>query len=169
MGARGRSVAVGLLVVAMVALQVSASRPWFRAGTTDWTGTELTSGLVGSWAWLLLVLLVLLLVVSTTGRRAVGVLMALVGVGAVSTSLLQGSPAADELLRAGVREATSTGASWIAVAGGFAAVLGGALVALTAATWPTRRRPSARGVPDEVDLWRAQDTGLDPTVGDGSQ
>ncbi len=92
----------------------------------------------------------LLLALRARGRQVVGGALALLGLGLVAV---------------GVVAATGQPAPWpigYAVAG-VLVVAGGMLTLLTSPRWPSRaERFEARDEP--VDLWRAQDAGLDPTA-----
>jgi hypothetical protein len=92
----------------------------------------------------------LTLALRVRGRQVVGGALALLGAGMVA---------------AGVIAATGQPAPWpvgYAVAGVLVAA-GGTLTLLTSSRWPSRaERFEARDEP--VDLWRAQDAGLDPTA-----
>jgi hypothetical protein len=92
----------------------------------------------------------LMLALRARGRRIIGGALALLGLGIVA---------------AGVTAALPGGDRWAigyAVAGTLVAT-GGVLTLLTGPRWPSRaERFETRDEP--VDLWRAQDAGLDPTA-----
>ena len=92
----------------------------------------------------------LLLALRVRGRQVIGGALALVGLGIVA---------------AGVAAVLAAPEPWpigYAIAGALVAG-GGVLTLLTSPRWPTRaERFETRDEP--VDLWRAQDAGLDPTA-----
>ena len=92
----------------------------------------------------------LLLALRVRGRQVVGAALALLGLG---------------IIAAGVAAAVADPRPWpIAYAGGGGLVVaGGVLTLLTSPRWPTRVERFETG-DEPVDLWRAQDAGLDPTM-----
>jgi hypothetical protein len=91
-----------------------------------------------------------MLALRARGRRIIGGALALLGLGIVATGVT----------------AALAGADWwaigYAVAGALVAT-GGVLTLLTSPRWPSRvERFENRDEP--VDLWRAQDAGLEPTA-----
>jgi hypothetical protein len=92
----------------------------------------------------------LLLALRARGRRIIGGALALLGLGIVATGVTAALPGGDRW------------AIGYAVAGALV-VTGGVLTLLTSPRWPSRaERFETRDEP--VDLWRAQDAGLDPTA-----
>ena len=93
---------------------------------------------------------VLMLALRVRGRQVVGGALALLGIGMVA---------------AGVTAAAADADRWrIAYAvAGVLVTSGGVITLVTSRRWPTRvERFETRDEP--VDLWRAQDAGLDPTA-----
>ena len=130
-----RAAAYGALVAGGVLALVAAAQ---AAGLSQ---ALAVAGLAGA---------LLMLALRARGRQVVGAALALLGLGMVAT---------------GVVAATGQPVPWpvaYAVAGGLVAA-GGTLTLLTSPRWPSRaERFEARDEP--VDLWRAQDAGLDPTA-----
>jgi hypothetical protein len=92
----------------------------------------------------------LMLALRARGRQVVGGSLALLGLGIVA---------------AGITAALAGGDRWAigyAVAGGLVAT-GGLLTLLTSPRWPSRAERFETG-DEPVDLWRAQDAGVDPTA-----
>ena len=131
-------VAYGALLVGGVLALVAAAQ---AAGLSS---ALAAAGLAGA---------LLMLALRVRGRQLVGCALALLGLGIVA---------------AGVASALSAPGPWpitYAVAGALVAA-GGVATVLTTARWPSRvERFDTREEP--VDLWRAQDAGLDPTVDAG--
>jgi hypothetical protein len=132
---RTRAVAYGALVAGGVLALVAAAQ---AAGLSQ---ALAAAGLAGA---------LLMLALRARGRQVVGGALALLGLGMVA---------------AGVIAATGQPVPWpiaYAVAGALVAA-GGTVTMLTSPRWPSRaERFEARDEP--VDLWRAQDAGLDPTA-----
>ena len=125
-------------------------------------------GVVAAGGWLRQ--LVGLLIAAVAGFAALRALTLNAG-GAALRRALQDSPA---YIGGGGTNAPVDGAAWpwlAAVAFAIAAVLG-VVVAMRGRAWPRMSARYEREVPpqsapaDEDDLWRAQDQGQDPTVGD---
>jgi len=92
----------------------------------------------------------LMLALRARGRRIIGGALALLGLGIVATGVTAALPGGDRW------------AIGYALAGALVAT-GGVLTLLTSPRWPSRaERFETRDEP--VDLWRAQDAGLDPTA-----
>ena len=137
---RIRAVAYGALVVGAVLALVAAAQ---AAGLSQ---ALAAAGLAGA---------LLMLALRVRGRQVVGGALAVLGLGMVA---------------AGAVAATGRPAPWpiaYAVAGVLVAA-GGIVTLLTSPRWPSRAdRFEARDEP--VDLWRAQDAGLDPTADPGDR
>ena len=189
--ARVRSLALGGLAVGAVLALVAGSGAWWRAAGTGvsvaFTGTEATGGLAQALALVALAGVLLALVLRSRGRRVLGVLLTLAGVGAVVLGLLRPRPASGavrtRVLEVSLADSFAlTGTAW-PYAYALAGLLVGAaalLMALTAARWPSRaarfERAGAGEVPgagvladarrddDPAALWRLLDAGVDPTT-----
>lgn len=184
---RGRALLPGLLGGALAL--VTGAQPWWRATgegvAVTFSGTETTAGLASALGVVALAGWLLVLVLRTRGRQVVGVLLALAGAGAVAVGSLGLRPS-DAAVRTSVRQVslvesyglTATGWSWGYAAAGVLVLVGGLLVALTAARWPSRPDRFTRAAAvaeattaedDPAAVWRAQDAGLDPTTAPRSE
>lgn len=180
---RSRALLPGLLG-AVLAL-VSGAQAWWRATgegvAVAFTGTESTAGLSQALGVVALAGLLLVLVLRTRGRRVVGVLLTLAGLGIVGVGALRQRPSATTV-RNQVREVSLADSFELAAsvwpyayAGtGLLVLVCGLTTLLTAARWPARvdrfSRSAERAVgttadDDPAEVWRAQDAGLDPTTG----
>jgi hypothetical protein len=118
------------------------------AGSTDLTRALALVALVGT---------VLILVLQVGGRRAVGLLLGVLGFAMALAAVMSPGPAVLW------RVAYSLGSLLVAS--------GGLRTLITAARWPARadrfERTESRtsaGTDDPADLWHAMDAGLDPTA-----
>ena len=182
---RGRALAPGLLggVLALV----TGAQPWWRATgegvAVAFTGTETTAGLAQALAVVALAGWLLVLVLRTRGRQVVAVLLGLAGAGIAVLGALRPEPSASAV-RTQVREVSladqfalgSTGWAYGYAATGLLVLAGAVLVLTTAPRWPSRADRFRRDAPaatatsatdDPAAVWRAQDAGLDPTLGPG--
>jgi hypothetical protein len=120
-------------------------------------------------------------VLRTRGRQVVAVLLALSAAGIVVLGAVRPQPSATAV-RTQVRQVSladqfalaSTGWSYGYASSGLLVLAGALLVLATAARWPQRSDRFRRAAPvvslasdDPAEVWRAQDAGLDPTVGSG--
>ncbi|MDN5727386.1 MAG: Trp biosynthesis-associated membrane protein [Propionibacteriales bacterium] len=179
---RSRAYAFGALLVAALLGLITSAQPWWlvrhSAGESPLTGTITSGGLSQALPAVLLVGWLLALTLAPTGRRILGVLLALVGVAAVVAGVI-GAPPADALVQSTVQQATLGGDStvvrtpwcWAFVAAGLLAVTGAGVMTVRAAGWPTRRQRFDReSDPEELDqedpaaIWKSLDGGADPTV-----
>lgn len=163
---------------------VAAAQPWWRAVGQDLsvkiTGVEATGGLSQALAVVTLAGALLILVLKSRGRRVVGVVLTLAGLGIVVVGALRVRPSSDAVLTQ-VRAVSladqfaldPTPWPWVFATAGALVCAGAVLTAVTAGRWPTRADRFARSdrpahpvaADDEpVDVWRALDAGLDPTV-----
>lgn len=183
-GARLRTRALLPGVAGGVLLLVTGAQPWWRATgegvAVAFSGTETTAGLSQALGVVALAGWLLVLALRTRGRQVVAALLALAGAGAVLVGSLGLRPS-DAAVRTQVREVSladqfglsATGWSYGYAAAGLLALVGGALVLVTAPRWPRRTdrfsrdapvRPATTTADDPADVWRAQDAGLDPTL-----
>jgi uncharacterized membrane protein (TIGR02234 family) len=184
-GARLRSRALVPGLLGGVLALVTGAQPWWRASgdgvAVSFSGTETTAGLAQALGVVALAGWLLVLVLRTRGRQVLAALLLLAGAGIVLVGALRPQPSA-ATVRTQVREVSladqfalaSTGWSYGYAATGLLVLAGGVLVLLTAARWPQRGDRFSRAAPvatiasdDPADVWRAQDAGLDPTVGSG--
>jgi len=179
---RGRALLPGL--VGGVLLLVTSAQAWWRA-TGDgvhvgFTGNQSTAGLSQALGVVALAGWLLVLVLRTRGRRVVGVLLALTGLGTALVGALRQRPSATSV-RNQVREVTLADSfelvpsAWphVYAAAGLLVLACGLLTVLTAGSWPRRadryartttRVASTTAADDPAAVWRAQDAGLDPTT-----
>ncbi|MFT3877984.1 MAG: Trp biosynthesis-associated membrane protein [Propioniciclava sp.] len=168
-----------LAAAGLAGLAAGTQLPWwtvtwssgFGSGSAPLTGQAGTSGLASALPVFVLAAVLLTLSLGPRGRRIVGVLTALAGLGMVAAGLTVPAPGdaliAQTIVEAGIaneRVAAATGGAL-----GYAAA--GALVA-AASVWlvakpPASRRKRNAGEPVDVtsalDSWKAMDQGLDPT------
>ncbi|MGD7787880.1 Trp biosynthesis-associated membrane protein [Propionibacteriaceae bacterium Y1700] len=172
---------VAILAGALLGL-IATAQPWWlvrhASGETPLSGTVTSGGLSQALPAVLLAGWLLALTLGSKGRRVLGVLLALIGVGCAVTGVL-GAPPAEQLVTTTVQQAslggehTLTRGAWgwvFAVAGALAAA-GALLMVLRAASWPARTRrfdraPDPEGLDDEdpAAIWKTLDRGADPTV-----
>ncbi|MFF1871890.1 TIGR02234 family membrane protein [Kitasatospora herbaricolor] len=179
-----------LTVLGAVLVLTAVSRVWatgtvagVTGGTLDVSVTGSTvSGLPTGLALAALAAAVAVFAVRGAGRIAVGVLMALAGLGVAAGAAANAgdatalhTEAARKLALAGA-QAEQVGHSvwpWIALAGGLLIVLAGLLTVRFGRDWPgmgsrydapTRKAPAKAG-DTPADLWKALDRGEDPTTG----
>jgi uncharacterized membrane protein (TIGR02234 family) len=190
-----RSLALMLLSAVLGASVVLATvgRTW-ADGTVAFQGTPLhvsvtgseTTGLPGALALVGLASAVAVFAVRGVGRRLVGLLLALAGVGTVGAAVAAatGTAALDRradtavgLSRAAVSGVGHTAWPWAVVAGGLLLVVAGLLVLARGRDWPGMssryEAPVGRSVDPSTaaasraetpaDLWKALDRGEDPT------
>lgn len=171
-----RSLVLGGLAVGAVLALVSGSRAWWRAAGTGvsvaFTGTETTGGLAQALALVVLAGALLALVLRSRGRRVLGVLLVLTGVGVVVLGLTRPRPASGTV-RSRVLEVSLAdqfalvGTPWpfLYGAAGLLVVAAAVLMTLTAARWPSRaarfERPDVRQQPGQPP----RPTGQSPVAG----
>lgn len=174
---------VALLVGGGLAV-VAAAQPWWRAVgdgvSTTFTGSQATAGLGQALAVVVLAGMLLMLVLKARGRRIVGVLLGLVGIGVAVVGLIRQQPTPDAV-RTQVREISlvdqfelqPTTWPWVYAVAGVLVVAGAVLTVVTARRWPRRADRFERSetvthavaAEDEpIDVWKAMDAGLDPTT-----
>jgi uncharacterized membrane protein (TIGR02234 family) len=119
-----------------------------------------------------------MLALRTRGRRVIGALLLLVGVGLAVVGGLGLQPSADAF-RSDVREVSladpfrlrATVWPWVFAVSGALVTIGAVLTIITSGTWPARSDRLQPGsskaeVPapeDPAELWKALDAGVDPT------
>ncbi|SEQ34297.1 Trp biosynthesis-associated membrane protein [Microlunatus flavus] len=183
---RSRPLALGGLAVGAVLALVAGSRAWWRASGTgvsvSFSGTEASAGLAQALALVVLAGALLGLVLRSRGRRVLGVLLALAGVGVVVLGVTRPRPAS-QAVQSRVLEVSLAdqfalvGTPWpyVYAAAGLVVLAAAVLMAARAGRWPTRAArferagvPAARTAPavsdDPATLWRSMDAGVDPTV-----
>src|SRR5204863_73168 len=105
---KSRALAFGCLLAGGALALIASSQPWWRAVAAEGvvvkiTGTQATGGLNQALAIVALVGTLLLLALGANGRRVVGALLLLVGVGLVLAGGLRLQPSPDAV-RSQVRE-----------------------------------------------------------------
>lgn len=179
-GARWRLVAVlGLLIAAGGGLLI-ATRSWWLIHTDGvdvaMSGSASSGGLATVLALVVGGGVPLILILRRIGRRIVGVVVALAGVGMVLTGGFPSQPGVEQI-RAELRQHTLADATGLSVTGwptgyvvmGVIALLAAVLVVGTAGRWPVRadrfdRRRMDVHTDDPHEVWKALDAGVDPTA-----
>jgi len=180
-GTSVRLVSLLLLALGAVGGLVAAAQPWWRLVgdqvDASITGSDASSGLAQVLPACLVVAVLLGLVLRAPGRRVLGVLAALIGLGAavlggwhprpdpttVRQTLRQSSLADTAAL-------TVSAWPWVYLGFGLLAAAGAVLMLLRAHTWPSRAdrySVGAAATPASADpetWWKAMDAGVDPTV-----
>lgn len=165
-------VAIGLILLGSALALHASTQQWVSvAGLVEVTGTRgrqlspaaFALGLVG------LAGLVAVLATRTLGRRIVGGLVVLAGLGLGWASVVSRSAeVAWTAYGAPTDDPAWTVWPWVSVAGGGLVLLGGLLTVLRGGRWPAMSsrydRPSGQTRGSEDDTWRALDRGEDPTV-----
>jgi uncharacterized membrane protein (TIGR02234 family) len=182
---KSRALAFGCLLLGGILGLISSAQPWWRASgegvVVKFTGTQVAGGLSQALGIVALAGTLLMLVLQARGRRVVGAVLLLVGLGLVLSGTLRLQPSADAV-RSQVREVSLVDAfqlsvtswPWIFAFSGVLIVTGAVLTLITAAQWPARsERFRAGRVPgqlansdDPAELWKAMDAGADPTADD---
>jgi uncharacterized membrane protein (TIGR02234 family) len=179
---RSRALAFGCLLLGSALALLGGAQPWWRATgegvVLRFTGTQATGGLSQALAIVALAGTLLMLALRTRGRRVVGALLLLVGVGLAMLGGLGLQPNADavgsEVHGVGLAafQLSATVWPWVFAVSGALVAIGGALTMITAGTWPARSNRFQPGqskaeVPaseDPAELWKAMDSGADPTI-----
>ena len=178
---RSRALAFSCLLVGGAVALIGSGQPWWRAAgegvVLKFSGTQATGGLSQALAIVALAGTLLMLALRTRGRRIIGALLVLVGVGLAVVGGLGVRPSADAIGSQvhGVNLPDTLSATvwpWIFVASGVLVAVGAVLTMITAGTWPSRsdrfRPGSGRsedpGSGDPMELWKAMDAGVDPTT-----
>jgi uncharacterized membrane protein (TIGR02234 family) len=182
---KSRALAFGCLLLGGIVGLISSAQPWWRASgegvVVKFTGSQVTGGLSQALAIVALAGTLLMLVLQARGRRVVGGVLLLVGLGFVLSGALRLQPSADAV-RSQVREVSLVDAfqlsvtvwPWIFALSGVAIATGAVLTMITAAHWPARserfRASQVTGrladSDDPAELWKAMDAGADPTTND---
>jgi len=185
-GTRGRTLAFALLVLGAIAVVATATVPWYYVDSrTRFSGTAITGGAAEVLGVAVLAGALLMVALRTTGRRIVAVLIAVIGVLAVIFLPWQ-RPDSDEVFTELRQHSLSdsytlhpTGGNLGYLVSWLAALSGAVLVMLYAHRWPQRagrfERTAATdgmpigpdGEPDAAAIWKAIDSGQDPTSDGG--
>lgn len=157
---------------------IVSGQVWYRTAGHGFSGTELSDGAVEALSLAALAGVGVTLLLGVWGRRVVGVLIALLGLGTLLVSVVRRTPTSAQLVQVlGVHDTPGSQTAWpwvAAVLGAVIAAVGVAFV-LRAHRW---RSPSARFDRDggrrrrvvvtNLDAWKALDAGDDPTDLDGN-
>ena len=178
---RNRGLAFGCLLIGGALALIGSGQPWWRGAgegvDLKFSGTQATGGLSQTLAILALAGTLLLLALRTRGRRIIGALLALVGVGLAVVGGLGLRPSADafgsQVRQVSLAE-TLSATAWpgIFVGSGVLITIGAVLTMITARTWPSRSdrfrpgsgRSEGSASDDPAELWKAMDAGVDPTT-----
>ncbi|WP_152363542.1 Trp biosynthesis-associated membrane protein [Microlunatus speluncae] len=171
----------GVALAGLLALIVSA-QPWWRAQGSDagvvFTGTDATAGLSQALGAVALAGFLLGLALRGCGRQVLAGLLGVVGVAIVVVGGFRFQPDSDAV-RARLQQVSLsdqfalTGTPWPIgyVVAGVLLLAAAAMIMITAPSWPTRtdrfRRDRAATPVEEaepIDLWKAMDSGQDPTA-----
>ncbi len=180
---KGRALAFGCLLAGGVSALIASAQPWWQATGAEGvvvkvTGTQVTAGLSQALAVVALAGTLLLLALRGNGRRVVGALLLLVGVGLVlAGGLFQPSPGAvrNQVREVSLADAFSVSATawpWLFAFSGVLVVAGATATMITASSWASRSdrfRPGWNDAgpsssDDPAELWKAMDAGVDPTA-----
>ncbi len=171
----------GVALAGLLALVVSA-QPWWRAQGSDagvvFTGADATAGLSQALGAVVLAGFLLGLTLRGRGRQVLAGLLGLVGAAIIVVGGFRFQPD-PEAVRARLQQVSLsdqfalTGTPWPIgyVIAGVLLLAAAAVIMITAPSWPTRtdrfRRDPATGPVAEaepIDLWKALDSGQDPTA-----
>ena len=180
---RSRTLAFSCLLVGGALALVGSGQPWWRAigegVVLRFSGTQATGGLSQALAIVVLAGTFLMLALRSRGRRVIGALLVLVGVGLALVGGLGLRPRADaissqvhQVSLTETLQLTATVWPWVFAVSGVLVTVGAVLTMITAGSWPSRsdrfRPGSSRSeVPaaqDPAELWKAMDAGVDPTT-----
>jgi uncharacterized membrane protein (TIGR02234 family) len=179
---RSRALAFGCLLVGGALALLASAQPWWRgpgeAAAVKFTGNQVTGGLSQALAIAALVGTLLMLGLRSRGRRVVGGVLLLVGVGVAVAAGSWMQPRADAI-RSHVStldtfDLAATVWPWICVLAGTLIVAGAVMTMITAANWPAAAERFQAGsnkaqldpTDDPAELWKAMDAGVDPTAND---
>jgi uncharacterized membrane protein (TIGR02234 family) len=180
---RSRALAFGGLFIGSALTLLASQQPWWR-GTGEGvvlsvSGTEAAGGLSQALAIVALAGTLLMLALQTRGRRMIGGLLLLVGIGLTVVGILGLQPSADavrgqvhEVSQAETFNLTVTVWPWIFTGAGMPVAVAAVLTLITAGSWAVRSdrfqaapsKAEAVASEDPVELWKALDAGVDPTT-----
>jgi uncharacterized membrane protein (TIGR02234 family) len=180
---RSRALAFGCLLIGGALALVGSAQPWWHATgegvVLKFSGTQATGGLSQALAIVALAGTLLMLALRPRGRRVVGTLLLLVGVGLAVVGGLGLQPSADAVgsevhgvSLANTFQLSATVWPWLFAVSGALVAIGAVLTMITAGSWPARSNRFQSGqsraeVPvteDPAALWKAMDAGADPTT-----
>jgi uncharacterized membrane protein (TIGR02234 family) len=180
---KSRGLALGCLVVGGALAMFASTQPWWRGlgegVAVKVTGTQATAGLSQALAIVALAGTLLLLGLRGRGRRVLGGVLLLVGIGAALIGGFWMQPRADavrgQLGHIGWLDSfrpIATAWPWVFLLAGALIAAGGALTMITAGSWasaadrfqPESGRAQHATSDEPAELWKAMDAGLDPTA-----
>lgn len=165
-------VAIGLVLVGSALALLASTQAWVSvAGLAEVSGTRGRQVSPASFAFALVGMagMVALLATRRLGRRAVGGLVVLAGLGLVwASGWGRSSDVGGVGFGADAGDVSWTAWPWVSFAAGVVVVLGGVLAVVRGGSWPAMgsryERPSGTARTAEDDTWRALDRGEDPTA-----
>ena len=179
---RRRSVALGVLVAGIAVAISSGYLPWALIiepqARAEIAGQETTGGLALALTLVAAAGSLLIMVLAARGRRVIGGIVGLVGIGMVLTGLFLNEPPPDRVTQVSgstsfdIAPIISVGVgAWMYVSAGVLLLAGAVLTVVHSPGWPTRVRRFERPdssppsiTDDPLALWQAMDAGLDPTA-----
>ena len=180
---RSRTLAFSCLLVGGALALIGSGQPWWRAigegVVLRFSGTQATGGLSQALAIVVLAGTFLMLALRSRGRRVIGALLVLVGVGLALVGGLGLRPRADaissqvhQVSLTDTLQLTATVWPWVFAVSGVLVTVGAVLTMITAGSWPSRsdrfrpgsRRSEVPAAQDPAELWKAMDAGVDPTT-----
>ena len=180
---RSRALAFSCLLIGGALALIGSGQPWWRAigegVVLRFSGTQATGGLSQALAIVVLAGTFLMLALRSRGRRVIGALLVLVGVGLALVGGLGLRPRADaissqvhQVSLTETLQLTATVWPWVFAVSGVLVTVGAVLTMITAGSWPSRSdrfRPGSRmsevpAAQDPAELWKAMDAGVDPTT-----
>jgi uncharacterized membrane protein (TIGR02234 family) len=181
-GVRSRALAFGCLLVGGALAVLASAQPWWRGSgegaAVRFTGSQVTGGLSQALAIAALVGTLLMLGLRSRGRRVVGGVLLLVGVGVAVAAGSWMQPRTDATRsHASTLDTFGLAATvwpWICVLAGALIAAGATLTMITASSWSSAaerfQAGSNQAQLDTIDapakLWKAMDAGVDPTADD---
>ena len=177
--ATGRAVTYATLAAGTIGAFVAGARPWWLAvvadGDAPLSGNVSSGGLSQALGLVTVAGLLLSLTLAARGRRVLGAVLALAGIGMVGVGVARPRPS-EQTVQEAIRsfslavEATraATAWPWVYAASGLLVAAGGALLVVLAPRWGSRRSRFERGpvtvdLDDPAAIWKALDAGVDPT------
>lgn len=181
---RSRALAFSCLLIGGALALIGSGQPWWRATgegvVLRVSGTQATGGLSQALAVVALAGTLSMLALRTPGRRVIGALLVLAGLGLVVVCGLGLRPSADAIgsrvhevsLTAGTFQLSTTVWPWVCGFSGVLVTVGALVTTITAGAWPSRSdrfqpapgKAEAHASEDPAELWKALDAGIDPTT-----
>lgn len=182
---RSRGLAFGCLLAGGGLALIASAQPWWRgvgeAEAAQFTGSQATGGLSQALAIVALAGTLLMLALRTRARRVVAAVLLLVGLGValVGAHWLQPRPnvVRGRAAHIGLLDTfglTATAWPWIFGVAGLTIAAGAAMTIINAGSWHSgserfqqdEGKTQAATSEEPVELWKAMDAGVDPTIND---